>query len=155
MHVIDWYDKTSATAAIPTFTTRRSAGSSRSAMSTTAGARRPPEALIGPAGRAAAESQRLVRPPRATHPPGTRPDPAAHAALKRILKENPDVTRKLRAMWALHVTDGLTEPELVELMGNDDEYVRSWAVYLTVALRARRRRPCSASPSSQRPTPRR
>ena len=36
------------------------------------------------------------------------PDPAVHAALKRILRDNPDVTRKLRALWALHVTDGLT-----------------------------------------------
>ena len=63
------------------------------------------------------------------------PDPAVHAALKRILRENPDVTRKLRALWALHVTDGLTEPELLELLGNDSEYVRSWAVYLTVAFK--------------------
>ncbi len=69
------------------------------------------------------------------------PDPATHAALKRILKENPDVTRKLRAMWALHVTDGLTEPELIELMGNDSEYIRSWAVYLSVAFK-------SASPAA-------
>ena len=102
-----------------------------------AGARRPPEALIGPAGRAAAESQRLVRAARAAHPPGTRRRPGdGHAALKRILKENADVTRKLRAMWALHVTDGLTEPELIELMGNDNEYIRSWAVYLSVAFKS-------------------
>jgi putative membrane-bound dehydrogenase-like protein len=63
------------------------------------------------------------------------PDPATHAALKRILKENPDVTRKLRAMWALHVTEGLTEAELIDLMGSENEYVRSWAVYLSVAFK--------------------
>ena len=63
------------------------------------------------------------------------PDPAVHAALKRILRDNPDVTRKLRALWALHVTDGLTEAELLELLKSDSEYVRSWAVYLTVAFR--------------------
>jgi putative membrane-bound dehydrogenase-like protein len=61
------------------------------------------------------------------------PDQAVHAALKRILHENPDVTRKLRAIWALHVTDGLAESDLLDLFGHDNEYVRSWAVYLTVA----------------------
>ena len=63
------------------------------------------------------------------------PDPAVHAALKRILRDNPDVTRKLRALWALHVTDGLTEPELLALLESESEYLRSWAVYLTVASR--------------------
>ncbi len=63
------------------------------------------------------------------------PDPAVHAALKRMLRDNPDVTRKLRALWALHVTDGLTEPELLELLKHDSEYIRSWAIYLTVASR--------------------
>jgi putative membrane-bound dehydrogenase-like protein len=61
------------------------------------------------------------------------PNPAVHAALKKILRENPDVTRKLRALWTLHVTDGITEAELVDLFASDSEYVRSWAVYLTVA----------------------
>jgi HEAT repeat protein len=61
------------------------------------------------------------------------PDPAVHAALKRILRDNPDVTRKLRALWALHVTDGLSERELLALLDSESEYVRSWAVYLIVA----------------------
>jgi len=61
------------------------------------------------------------------------PDPAVHAALKRMLRHNPDVTRKLRALWALHVTDGLSEQELVQLLDHESEYIRSWAVYLTVA----------------------
>jgi putative membrane-bound dehydrogenase-like protein len=63
------------------------------------------------------------------------PDPAVHAALKRILRDNPDVTRKLRALWALHVTNGLTERELIDLLDSESEYVRSWAVYLIVADR--------------------
>ena len=33
---------------------------------------------------------------------------------KRILHDNPDVTRKLRALWALHVTDGLSERDMLE-----------------------------------------
>lgn len=32
------------------------------------------------------------------------PDPAVHAGLREILGGNPDPTRKLRALWALHVT---------------------------------------------------
>jgi putative membrane-bound dehydrogenase-like protein len=60
------------------------------------------------------------------------PDPDAHAALKAILRDNPDVTRKLRALWALHVTGGLSDAEKIELLGHADEYVRSWAVYLLV-----------------------
>ena len=59
-------------------------------------------------------------------------DPKVHERLKRILKENPDVTRKLRAMWALHVTHGLSERDLQQLLDHDSEYVRSWAVSLLV-----------------------
>ncbi|HEU4893802.1 MAG TPA: PVC-type heme-binding CxxCH protein [Vicinamibacterales bacterium] len=60
------------------------------------------------------------------------PDAKVHAGLKRILQENPDVTRKLRALWALHVTAGLTENDLLGLLGHESEYLRSWAVYLLV-----------------------
>ena len=60
------------------------------------------------------------------------PDPKVHDRLKRILRENPDITRKLRALWALHVTHGLTERDLQDLLGHDSEYVRSWAAYLLV-----------------------
>ena len=53
-----------------------------------------------------------------------------HAQLKRLLQTNPDVTRQLRALWALHVTDGLTEADSLGLLGHDSEYVRSWAIQL-------------------------
>lgn len=58
------------------------------------------------------------------------PNPVVHDALKEILANNPDVTRKLRALWALHVTDGLTEKVLNGLLLHDNEYIRSWAVQL-------------------------
>ena len=58
------------------------------------------------------------------------PDPKVHDALKRILKENPDVTRKLRALWALHVTHGASEGLLQALLDNESEYIRSWAITL-------------------------
>jgi putative membrane-bound dehydrogenase-like protein len=60
------------------------------------------------------------------------PDPKVHERLKRMLRDNPDVTRKLRALWALRVTRGLSERDLEELLKHESEYVRSWAVYLLV-----------------------
>ncbi|MFT4734846.1 MAG: putative membrane-bound dehydrogenase-like protein [Arcticibacterium sp.] len=56
--------------------------------------------------------------------------PEVHTALKVILVNNPDITRKLRALWTLHVTDGLSESELKALLQNESEYIRSWAIQL-------------------------
>ncbi len=53
-----------------------------------------------------------------------------YKALKKILNDNPDVTRKLRALWTLHVTNGLSEDDMAVLLNNSDEYIRSWAVQL-------------------------
>ena len=58
------------------------------------------------------------------------PNKKVHKALKEILAKNPDATRKLRALWTLHVTEGLTETELADLLTHDNEYVRSWAIQL-------------------------
>jgi putative membrane-bound dehydrogenase-like protein len=58
------------------------------------------------------------------------PDPAVRDRLRTILDTNPDVARKLRALWALHVTAGLGERDLLRLLDHDSEYLRSWAVYL-------------------------
>ena len=64
------------------------------------------------------------------------PDPDVHAALKLILQENPVVTRRLRALWALHVTEGLADHDLVALLRDEDEYVRGWAIQLLAEDRA-------------------
>jgi putative membrane-bound dehydrogenase-like protein len=58
------------------------------------------------------------------------PNEQVHQALKKILNENPDVTRKLRALWALHVTKGITEADLLGLLNHESEYLRSWAIQL-------------------------
>ncbi len=58
------------------------------------------------------------------------PSKRVHKALKEILANNSDATRKLRALWALHVTKGLPETELAELLTHENEYVRSWAIQL-------------------------
>jgi putative membrane-bound dehydrogenase-like protein len=54
----------------------------------------------------------------------------AHAALREILAKNPDETRKLRALWALHVSGGLDEKQLLALLDDKGEHVRAWAVRL-------------------------
>jgi putative membrane-bound dehydrogenase-like protein len=58
------------------------------------------------------------------------PNKKVHKALKNILNTNPDVSRKLRALWTLHVTKGLTEKELLPLLDHENEYMRSWAIQL-------------------------
>jgi hypothetical protein len=58
------------------------------------------------------------------------PDPEVHRALLGILREHPEVSRKLRALWALHATGGAPEALLLELLGHEHEYVRGWAIQL-------------------------
>lgn len=58
------------------------------------------------------------------------PNKKVHKALKNILNTNPDVTRKLRALWALHVTKGISDEELLKLLAHESEYIRSWAIQL-------------------------
>ncbi|MHA4741859.1 PVC-type heme-binding CxxCH protein [Dyadobacter sp. MSC1_007] len=58
------------------------------------------------------------------------PNKKVHKALKEILAKNPDETRQLRALWTLHVTQGLTEVELAGLLSSGSEYIRSWAIQL-------------------------
>jgi putative membrane-bound dehydrogenase-like protein len=53
-----------------------------------------------------------------------------HAALEKILKENQDETRQLRALWALHATKGLTEAIAMEALSKPSEYVRGWTIQL-------------------------
>ena len=52
------------------------------------------------------------------------------AALVAMLRDNPDETRKLRALWALHCTQALTESTALEAMKSPMEYVRAWAIQL-------------------------
>jgi putative membrane-bound dehydrogenase-like protein len=65
----------------------------------------------------------------------------AQAPLRKILEENPDVTRKLRALWALHATGGLPEELLHAQLSSPEEYLRAWAVQLEMEDR----RPCPAA----------
>jgi putative membrane-bound dehydrogenase-like protein len=63
-------------------------------------------------------------------------DAAARDALLVIARSNPDGSRKLRALWALHVTGSLTESIGLELLASADEYVRAWAIQSLAESRA-------------------
>jgi putative membrane-bound dehydrogenase-like protein len=54
----------------------------------------------------------------------------AHAELRSLFDRLPDVTRKLRCLWALYVSGGADDAWLLSLLENRDEHVRSWAVRL-------------------------
>jgi putative membrane-bound dehydrogenase-like protein len=50
--------------------------------------------------------------------------------LHAMFVEQADVTRKLRALWALHVIDGLDDEFLVSQLNHESEYIRAWSVRL-------------------------
>ena len=56
--------------------------------------------------------------------------PEVHAALVKMIDEAPEVPQKLRALWALHCTQGTTVAQLLDLTEHRNEYLRSWAVRL-------------------------
>lgn len=53
-----------------------------------------------------------------------------HRTLHQRLSEADTAAKKLRAIWALRVTGGLSQDELANLLDDDDEEVRRWAVTL-------------------------
>jgi len=53
-------------------------------------------------------------------------------ALFKLLADEREVTRKLRAVWALHVTGGLSDADLAKLLDSPEEYVRGWAIQLAL-----------------------
>ncbi len=53
-----------------------------------------------------------------------------HQSLRKIFETNPDVTRKLRAMWALHNTGGTSTHWLSKQLDHKKEHVRVWAIRL-------------------------
>jgi hypothetical protein len=57
-------------------------------------------------------------------------DPKARDALLDMLRQNPDVTRQLRALWALHAIGATDEKLLLEVLDSPNEYLRAWAIQL-------------------------
>jgi putative membrane-bound dehydrogenase-like protein len=54
----------------------------------------------------------------------------ARPELRRMLTDHPDITRKLRALWALHVTAGTDDAMWRELLRHENEHLRWWALKL-------------------------
>jgi len=54
----------------------------------------------------------------------------AKEQLRKILQENPNAPRKLRALWALQVIGALSEADLTALLNHPNEHIRWWAVKL-------------------------
>ncbi len=53
-----------------------------------------------------------------------------HAGLEKLLSSASTSGKRLRALWALHVTDGLNPQRLLKLLSHDDEYIRAWTIQL-------------------------
>lgn len=56
------------------------------------------------------------------------PNAATTAALEKILLENPDDTRQLRALWTLHAQGALTEATALRALAAASPAVRGWAI---------------------------
>lgn len=54
----------------------------------------------------------------------------ARNELKEILDSNPDISRRLRALWTLHAIDELDEDRFFALLSDREEYIRAWAIQL-------------------------
>ncbi|MDG2224348.1 MAG: dehydrogenase, partial [Rubripirellula sp.] len=55
---------------------------------------------------------------------------SVHRQLKIWLQEEKRTAKRLRALWALHVTEGLSDTELIELLSDGDPNLRAWTVTL-------------------------
>jgi len=61
---------------------------------------------------------------------GGRPMNQVHRQLEAVLNRDSDPQHKLRAMWTLHVTQGLRSRHLLACLQDTDEHLRAWAVRL-------------------------
>ncbi len=57
-------------------------------------------------------------------------DETTHSKLRGILDNQQKASKKLRALWCLHVTGGATEELLFSLLNNSEEYIRAWSIQL-------------------------
>ncbi len=57
-------------------------------------------------------------------------EPECHSALSKLFNAHSNVDVRLRALWALHITNGLNLEVLLRSLDDPDEYVRAWAIQL-------------------------
>ena len=58
------------------------------------------------------------------------PLPRVDEALRRLLRDHPDASRRLRALWALQAIGTLTAEDRLALLDHPDEDLRAWAIQL-------------------------
>ncbi|MBA4054169.1 MAG: dehydrogenase, partial [Marivirga sp.] len=51
-------------------------------------------------------------------------------ALRMLFKEDKNPDYRLRAMWALHITNNFSSEDLLKSLADKNEYVRSWAIQM-------------------------
>ena len=61
---------------------------------------------------------------------GTLDKSLVHDGLNHMLASEQSSPKRLRALWALHVTGGLDHERLAVLLKHSDEYLRAWAIQL-------------------------
>jgi putative membrane-bound dehydrogenase-like protein len=61
---------------------------------------------------------------------GSRDFAGVRNMLVELLEDRYTTPQKLRGLWCLHAIGGLTEERLLDLLGDDDEHLRAWAVRL-------------------------
>ena len=57
-------------------------------------------------------------------------DTKTHDQLLNIYQNNASIDLRLKAMWGLHVTKGLTENLLIQSLSDKNEYIRAWGIQL-------------------------
>jgi putative membrane-bound dehydrogenase-like protein len=57
---------------------------------------------------------------------------SVHDALARIAFTHADETRRLRALWALHVTGGLTDERIRQGLADPGAFMRAWTIQLAL-----------------------
>lgn len=57
---------------------------------------------------------------------------SARKKLEQIATSNEDPTRRLRGLWALHVTGGVTPAVQAKLLQDENPYLRGWVIQLAV-----------------------
>jgi hypothetical protein len=55
--------------------------------------------------------------------------PSAVPGLQKMLAENADVTRRLRALWTLHTLGALTPERRLALLDDKEPYVKAWVMH--------------------------
>ena len=51
-----------------------------------------------------------------------------HRARKQMFRKNKNADHRLRALWALHVTGGLSESDNIKNLNDKDEHIRAWTI---------------------------